>query len=227
MIQELHTAPRRPVPDYTPPTLPLEVIYKDENVLVLNKPSGLLTVPGMQPGAHDCLESRAQNEFPSARIVHRLDWDTSGVLIMGLTAEARVHLGLQFEKRQVKKTYIARVWGTPSNDSGTINLPLRCDWPNRPRQMVDHEQGREAITDWQIMTKDEQTSDLMMKPHTGRSHQLRVHCLSMGHPILGDRLYAHEQAYHAHERMCLHAFSIAFAHPVSGESLYFESEVPF
>lgn len=217
----------RPLPPYHPPAGRLHIVHEDEHILVADKPSGLLTVPGKQPGADDCLQSRATAHHSGAEITHRLDWDTSGIVVLALNKQARRHLGIQFEKRMVEKQYIARVWGKPDVVNGRINLPLRCDWPNRPRQIVDHAQGREAITDWSIMTSDAVSTYLLMKPKTGRSHQLRVHCQSMGHPILGDRLYAHQEAYTAHERMCLHASFIAFEHPISGKTVEFQSPCPF
>lgn len=217
----------RPVPDYSPPMEPLSIIHEDEHILVVDKPSGLLSVPGKAPGTEDCLISRAVAHHAGAEIAHRLDWDTSGLMVLALNKQARRQLGIHFEKRLVEKRYIARVWGKPDLEQGTIRLPLRCDWPNRPRQIVDHDQGREAITHWQVKQHNDVGCELLLKPKTGRSHQLRVHCLSMGHPILGDRLYAHEQAYKAYNRMCLHASFLAFAHPISGQHLEFESACPF
>jgi len=217
----------RPLPPYFPPLEPLSIIHEDADILVIDKPSGLLTVSGKQPGADDCLESRAVAHHAGAEITHRLDWDTSGIIVLALNKKARRNLGIQFEKRLVEKHYIARVWGKPNQPNGRIDLPMRCDWPNRPRQIVDHAEGREAITDWELSACDAESSYLLMKPKTGRSHQLRVHCQSMGHPILGDRLYAHEDAYQAHERMCLHASFIAFDHPTSGDRVNYASPCPF
>ncbi|MEM8542219.1 MAG: pseudouridine synthase [Pseudomonadota bacterium] len=206
---------------------PLSIVHQDAHILVIEKPSGLLTVAGKQPGTDDCLQSRAVAHHPGAEITHRLDWDTSGLIVLALNKAARRNLGMQFEKRLVRKHYIARVWGKPVQPSGNINLPMRCDWPNRPRQIIDHDQGKEAITDWAVTNGDETSSYLLMKPKTGRSHQLRVHCQSMGHPILGDRLYAHEEAYRAHQRMCLHATYIEFEHPGDGKRVSYESPCPF
>ena len=217
----------RPVPPYRPPTDPLAIIHQDDHILVIDKPSGLLSVPGKQPGAEDCLQSRAAAIHGGAEITHRLDWDTSGLVVLALNRDARRKLGSQFETRTVEKHYIARVWGRPLDIEGAIDLPLRCDWPNRPRQLVDHEQGKSALTLWQLRSADSETSTLLLKPKTGRSHQLRVHCASMGHPILGDRLYAHESAYLAHKRMCLHATYLVFDHPADGRRLAFASPCPF
>ena len=217
----------RPVPDYRPPTEPLTIIFQDDDVLVLDKPSGLLSVPGKQPGAEDCLQSRAIAHHSGAEITHRLDWDTSGLLVMALNPEARRNLGRQFEVRSVEKHYVARVWGTPAVNEGKVDLPLRCDWPNRPRQLIDHDQGKSALTYWRLQSSNATTSTLLLKPKSGRTHQLRVHCASMGHPILGDRLYAHEAAYHASPHMYLHATYLELDHPMSGSRMTFESACPF
>lgn len=213
---------------YQPPTEPqLTVIHQDDELLVLNKPSGLLTVPGKNSNHADCLEIRAQEKFPTARIVHRLDMDTSGVLVLAKNAKAHRHLGLQFERRHIKKTYIARVWGCMKQDMGKVELPLICDWPNRPKQMVDFERGKPAQTDWQVLERQENSTRVLLKPLTGRSHQLRVHMLSLGHPIIGDNLYAHDEALKAGDRLQLHALSLELYHPVGGATLKFEAACDF
>lgn len=213
---------------YEPPTDPfLSVIHVDDDILVLNKPSGLLTVPGKAAEYSDCLEARAQEDFPSARIVHRLDMDTSGVVIMAMHADAHRHLGLQFERRHTSKTYVADVFGVIESEQGEIDLPLRCDWPNRPKQMVDHEQGRKALTKWRVIDRTETSTRVELMPITGRSHQLRVHMLELGHPILGDRFYASGDALEASERLQLHALSLTIHHPTGGERLTFEAPLPF
>ncbi|GLQ15810.1 RluA family pseudouridine synthase [Maritalea porphyrae] len=213
---------------YEPPTNPfLSVIHVDDDILVLNKPSGLLTVPGKAAEHSDCLEARALEEFPSARIVHRLDMDTSGVVIMAMRADAHRHLGLQFERRHTSKTYVADVFGVIENEQGEIDLPLRCDWPNRPKQMVDHEQGRKALTKWRVINRTETSTRVELTPITGRSHQLRVHMLELGHPILGDRFYASGDALEASERLQLHALSLTIHHPTGGERVTFEAPLPF
>ncbi len=205
---------------YAPPDLPLNVIHDDHEVLIVAKPEGLLSVPGK--GAHlaDCLLSRVQAVFPQALLVHRLDRDTSGVMIFGLTPHAQRHLGLQFEKRQVKKTYVARVWGQVVEKKGTVDLPLIVDWPNRPRQMVDHANGKQALTDWQVLRRGIDETRLRLFPKTGRSHQLRVHCLAIGHPILGDPFYA-EGAAREFPRLMLHSESLRFRHPDGGKGMKF------
>ena len=210
-----------------PPAGPLPVLFVDEHLLVLDKPSGLLTVPGKSAEHADCLETRARLEFPEARVIHRLDMDTSGVIVMALTAHAHRHVGLQFEKRQTRKQYEALVWGELSAEGGRVDQPIITDWPNRPRQMIDHENGRSAITDWLVSGRDGGNTRVELKPLTGRSHQLRVHMNFLGHPILGDNLYAHDDALAASERLCLHAHVLQFRHPDGGAELRFESAVPF
>jgi tRNA pseudouridine32 synthase/23S rRNA pseudouridine746 synthase len=211
---------------YSPPTDPLEIIHEDAELLIVNKPSGLLSVPGKGEHLADCLISRLQAIFPETLLVHRLDRDTSGVMVFARTPHAQRHLGLQFEKRMVKKTYVARVWGVPEQKSGLIDLPLIVDWPNRPKQKVCPETGKPAQTEWKI-TKDEgDTARLRLFPKTGRSHQLRVHCLAMGHPILGDPFYA-SGAARAFPRLMLHAQELRLKHPEGGKSLKFRISTPF
>ncbi len=211
---------------YSPPDDPLEILHADHEVLVAVKPSGLLSVPGK--GAHlaDCLLARVKAAYPEALLVHRLDRDTSGVMVFALTPHAQRHLGLQFEKRQVKKTYVARVWGRVAEKTGTIDLPLIVDWPNRPRQMVDHENGKPAVTDWRVQRASEGESRLRLYPKTGRSHQLRVHCLAIGHPILGDPFYA-TGAAREFPRLMLHSENLRFRHPDGGKGMSFTAKTPF
>ncbi|MEM8794345.1 MAG: pseudouridine synthase [Pseudomonadota bacterium] len=205
----------------------MRIIYSDEAIIVIDKPAGLLTVPGKAEAHRDCLESRIQNDFPQARIVHRLDMDTSGVVVLAMNAAAHRHLGLQFERRHVEKTYIADLYGVLRAASGEIDLPLRCDWPNRPRQMVDLEQGRAAFTRFEVISRGTASTRVRLFPKTGRSHQLRVHMLVLGHPILGDPLYAYDAALTAAPRLSLHAERLSVYHPVGGRRLTFESPVPF
>jgi tRNA pseudouridine32 synthase/23S rRNA pseudouridine746 synthase len=211
---------------YAPPDTPLAVLHQDHELLVVDKPAGLLSVPGK--GAHlaDCLLARLQAAFPEALLVHRLDRDTSGVMVFALTPNAQRHLGLQFEKRQVRKVYVARVWGRLEPKTGTIDLPLIVDWPNRPRQMVDRERGRPAITDWRVVRYEEDATRVRLYPKTGRSHQLRVHMKEMGHPILGDPFYAEGPARDA-PRLMLHAESLRLRHPDGGIGLSFSAKCPF
>ncbi len=214
--------------NYSPPNNPyLNIIYQDDDILVLNKPSGLLTVPGKGAHLSDCLETRAQNEFEGARTVHRLDMDTSGLIVMGLTKYAHRHLSLQFQNRNVGKSYIARVYGKIEKDEGLVDLPLICDWPNRPKQMVDFENGKASQTKWQVIKRGEKETLLLLTPLTGRSHQLRVHLMSINHPILGDRFYAHAEALNMHDRLCLHSKSLTVMQPTKKEKMTFNCEADF
>ncbi|SFS90250.1 ribosomal large subunit pseudouridine synthase A [Sulfitobacter marinus] len=212
--------------EYNPPQDPLVILHEDAEVLLVDKPAGLLSVPGKGPHLADCLITRVQAVFPDALLVHRLDRDTSGVMIFALTPYAQRHLGLQFEKRMTRKTYVARVWGVPEEKSGTIDLPLIVDWPNRPRQMVCHDTGKSAQTDWRLLKNEGDTSRIRLSPKTGRSHQLRVHMLSMGHPILGDPFYATGDALDF-PRLMLHSEELRFNHPQGGHSTKIRSKAPF
>ena len=216
---------------YRPPTVPyLTVLYVDDDILVLNKPSGLLSVPGKAEAHRDCLEARASAQFPGARIVHRLDNATSGVMVLGRGRQAHRHLSMQFERRHIVKSYIARVWGHVAAQSGRVDLPLICDWPNRPLQMVDFERGKPSQTDWQVLERENgavKVSRLRLTPLTGRSHQLRVHMAQLGHAILGDRFYAPDAALLAAGRLQLHAAMLTLRHPADGRPLTFEAPCPF
>ena len=211
---------------YAPPDTPLDVLHEDHEILIVNKPAGLLSVPGK--GAHlaDCLITRVQEVFPTALLVHRLDRDTSGVMVFALTPHAQRHLGLQFEKRQVKKTYVARLWGRLEPKTGTVDLPLIVDWPNRPRQMVCHETGKPAQTDWRVVKYGDNETRVRFMPKTGRSHQLRVHALALGHPILGDPFYA-TGAARDFPRLMLHSEELRLRHPDGGEGMKFRANAPF
>lgn len=212
--------------NYCPPLEPLSVLHEDAEVLLVDKPAGLLSVPGKGPELADCLLVRVQSAFPDALLVHRLDRDTSGVMIFALTPHAQRHLGLQFEKRMTKKTYVARVWGVPAEKTGTVDLPLIVDWPNRPKQMVCHDTGKPAQTDWRVLKDEGQTARVRLQPQTGRSHQLRVHMLSLGHPILGDPFYATGPA-RDYERLMLHSQELRFNHPQGGKSTKVRAPLPF
>lgn len=213
---------------YAPPQEPrLEVLHTDAELLIVNKPSGLLSVPGKAKEHSDCLEARVHEIYPEARIVHRLDMDTSGVMVLAQSATAHRHLGLQFERRKTRKTYIAEVLGDVRDDEGEINLPLICDWPNRPKQMVCLENGKPALTHWKVLARSGFSTRLRLFPHTGRSHQLRVHMLALGHPILGDRFYATGDALAASNRLALHAEELALHHPNGGKFVTFRIECPF
>ena len=212
--------------DYNPPQDPLTVLHDDHEVVLVNKPNRLLSVPGKGPDLTDCLIARVQAVFPTALLVHRLDRDTSGVMIFALTPHAQRHLGLQFEKRQTKKTYVARVSGELADKTGTVDLPLIVDWPNRPKQMVDHENGKQAVTDWRVMRSGNDETRVRLMPKTGRSHQLRVHMLAIGHPILGDPFYATGPA-RDHPRLMLHSETLQFRHPDGGKGVRITAKCPF
>lgn len=213
---------------YRPPMDPyIRIVYQDDAIVVLDKPSELLSVPGKALEHRDCLETRVKTVFPTATIVHRLDMATSGLLIMALTKAAQREINRQFQQREIQKRYIARVYGHITRDEGSIDLPLICDWPNRPRQMVDHQNGKAALTHWQVLERGDRHTRVLLKPVTGRSHQLRVHMLSLGHPILGDRLYAHPEGLAMAARLQLHAWWIAFTHPVTGAAVEFTADCPF
>ncbi len=211
---------------YAPPDVPLAVIHADHEILLVDKPAGLLSVPGK--GAHlaDCLLTRVQAAYPQALLVHRLDRDTSGIMVFALTPQAQRHLGLQFERRHVKKAYVARVWGRLEPKTGTVDLPLIVDWPNRPLQKVDFETGRPAQTDWRVMRYEDRATRVRLFPKTGRSHQLRIHMREIGHPILGDPFYAEGPARDA-PRLMLHAESLKLRHPDGGIGMTFRAPVPF
>ena len=211
---------------YTPPMGPLDVIHLDHELLLVNKPSGLLSVPGRGPFLADCLMSRIQADYPTALLVHRLDRDTSGVMVFALSPHAQRHLGLQFEKRQTRKTYVARVWGQMVAQSGTVDLPIIVDWPNRPRQMICYETGRAAQTDWQVIKRGSQETRVKLSPKTGRSHQLRVHMLALGHPILGDPFNGRPESQTA-PRLMLHSHRLRLRHPDGGEMMDFRAKIPF
>ena len=212
--------------EYCPPSDPLDILHHDAQILVVNKPAGLLSVPGKGEHLSDCLISRIQAAFPEALLVHRLDRDTSGVMVFAMTAHAQRHLGLQFEKRMTKKTYVARLTGKLEPRSGTVDLPLIVDWPNRPLQKVCKETGKPAHTDWKVISHGEDETRVRLQPKTGRSHQLRVHMQSLGHPILGDPLYA-SGAAREYPRMMLHSEELRLKHPEGGASQKFRANAPF
>ena len=214
------------VTDYSPPIDPLDIVYFDHELLAVNKPSGLLSVPGRGPLLADCLITRIQADYPSALLVHRLDRDTSGVMIFALSGHSQRHLGLQFERRQSQKTYVARVMGQVEEDEGIINLPIIVDWPNRPKQKICHETGRSAVTHWQVIKRDIKETRIKLKPQTGRSHQLRIHMMEFGHPILGDPFYGISESQPV-SRLMLHSHRLQLRHPDGGELIEFRAKVPF
>lgn len=203
--------------------------YRDADLAVVEKPPLFLSVPGRHPGNYDSVQSRVQMEYPEAMCAHRLDLDTSGIIVVAQHKEALKRIQRQFSEREVKKEYHAVVYGLVEKDRGSIDLPLRCDWPNRPRQMVCYEHGKNALTHYEVLERDEEghRTRVLLRPHTGRSHQLRVHLRELGHPILGCDLYAHEKALSLSPRLLLHASYLSFSHPMSGEALEFRSVPEF
>ena len=213
---------------YDPPMEPyLDILFEDDSIMVVNKPSGILSVPGKAVEHHDSIVSRVKERFPAGGAVHRLDMGTSGVLVVSKTQQATSALGRQFQDRKTEKFYYAWVWGQVEKLEGTIDLPLCVDWENRPRQQVNFEQGRRAITHYICLKVEADRSLMKLKPITGRSHQLRVHMMELGHPILGDHLYAPPEAQAAAPHLYLHAAMLSFNHPLSGERLSFEAPAPF
>ncbi|PQK76023.1 bifunctional tRNA pseudouridine(32) synthase/23S rRNA pseudouridine(746) synthase RluA [Pantoea ananatis] len=214
---------------YNPPLEPwLHILYQDAHIMVVNKPSGLLSVPGRLDEHKDSVMTRIQRDYPEAESVHRLDMATSGVIVVALTKAAERELKRQFREREPAKTYVARVWGHPAQEKGMVDLPLICDWPNRPKQKVCFDTGKSAQTDYQVVEYGEDNSArVALKPITGRSHQLRVHMLALGHPILGDGFYAHPEAKAMANRLLLHAESLTITHPAFGNAMTFRQPADF
>jgi tRNA pseudouridine32 synthase/23S rRNA pseudouridine746 synthase len=211
---------------YSPPDRPIILVHHDRDIVVADKPAGLLSVPGRGEDRADCLIERLRKRFPGLLLVHRLDLDTSGLIVFARNRTAQADLGRQFEGRSVDKVYAARLYGELHPDAGRVDLPLIVDWPNRPRQHVNHETGKPAVTDWQVTARSPGETRVSLMPRTGRSHQLRVHMAELGHPILGDPLYASGEAA-AHPRLMLHAETLAFRHPRTGEAVSFHCPAPF
>lgn len=210
------------------PLTDIGILHEDPTFLIVNKPTLLLSVPGRAEDNKDCLITRLQaNGYPEARIVHRLDWETSGLLVIARNPDSHRELSRQFHDRETEKTYIALCWGQPDTESGHIDLPLRYDPPNKPRHIVDHELGKSAQTFWRVVERLGDHCRVELTPITGRSHQLRVHMLSIGHPLLGDRLYARSDALAALPRLALHAARLGIRHPETGERMIFDSPAPF
>ena len=212
--------------EYNPPNDPIEVVYEDAHVVAVNKPTGLLSVPGKGEHLSDCMLSRVMVAFPEALLVHRLDRDTSGVMVFALTPHAQRSMSMQFEARRTKKAYVACVAGEVQESEGEIDLPLIVDWPNRPKQMVCHDTGKPAVTKFKRVSVTDDQSRLRLFPKTGRSHQLRIHCLAIGHPILGDPLYSPETVPDF-PRLLLHSEELRINHPESGKGLRFRTKCPF
>jgi tRNA pseudouridine32 synthase / 23S rRNA pseudouridine746 synthase len=204
----------------------IDLLYSDCALLAVNKPAGLLSVPGRGDAGRDCLAARVQAEVPEALVVHRLDQATSGVMIFARGATVQRVVSMAFAERRVGKRYEAVVEGDVRGDAGEIDLPLSADWPNRPRQQVDHVRGKPSLTRWRVLARDAaaQTTRLALEPVTGRSHQLRVHLAAIGHAIVGDPLYANESAA---PRLLLHACELRLPHPSQGRTLVVTSPLPF
>lgn len=216
------------LPSFPAPTqLDPIVIYADEELMVVDKPSGLLSVPGRGDDKQDCMIARLQDEWPGARIVHRLDRDTSGILVVARNADTHRELSRQFQDREVDKRYMALAIGQFSETAGKITLPIRYDPPTKPRHVVDMENGQPSLTEWTLITQHDGYTRVALIPHTGRSHQLRVHMQALGHPLLGDPLYAPIEACPEGSRLCLHAEFLSFTHPVSKARLSFHRSAPF
>jgi tRNA pseudouridine32 synthase/23S rRNA pseudouridine746 synthase len=214
-----------PTPDFAP-------LYVDDTLLVVDKPSGLLAVPGRGADKQDCLSARVQARYSDALIVHRLDMATSGLMVMARGPAAQRELSRAFAAREVQKRYMAIVAGrleAPATAWGVIDLPIIVDWPNRPLRIVDRQSGKPSLTRWRVLGEDETGSNtrVELEPVTGRSHQLRVHLRELGHPILGDALYAPPDVQARSGRLLLHACSLSFVHPLTGKALAFESAAPF
>lgn len=216
--------------DYNPPPDEgLDLLWSDDHVLIVNKPSGLLSVPGRGDAYGDCMAARVQARFADALIVHRLDMDTSGLLLLARGKDMQRQFSDLFLHRQIDKRYVAVVHGLMPHDEGLVDLPLITDWPNRPRQKVDHEIGKPSQTGYAVVQRDEQaqTTRVELEPITGRSHQLRVHMLALGHPIVGDPLYAQGQDARLGQRLMLHAARLCLRHPVTGVTMDLDCSVPF
>ncbi|MCI1192110.1 RluA family pseudouridine synthase [Calidifontimicrobium sp. SYSU G02091] len=203
------------------------IVHADDALVVADKPAGLLAVPGRGEHKADCLWARVRERFADALVVHRLDQATSGLVVFARGAAAQRALSRAFAAREVAKVYVAVVAGEMAGEAGEIDLPLAADWPNRPRQVVDRERGKPSLTRWRVLAHRVGTTRLALEPVTGRSHQLRVHLQALGHPIVGDMLYAPPGVATAAPRLLLHATRLAFAHPASGGAVAFESPPPF
>ena len=213
---------------YDPPREPwLVILHEDRDMVVLNKPGGLLSVPGRTPDLLDSALTRVRETHPAAQAVHRLDLGTSGVLVVATRRKAEAELRRQFQERLTRKAYLALVRGDMAHDSGTVDLPLICDWPNRPRQMVCFDTGKPALTHFQVLERSPGRTLVLLLPRTGRSHQLRVHMASLGHPIVGDNLYGPEDQDADPAGLHLHAAQLGLFHPYGGHWMVFSAPCAF
>ena len=205
----------------------VSVIFQDDDIIIVNKQADILSVPGRGPEKLDSISHRLSLMFDEIHIVHRLDMATSGVMVFARNKDSLRSLQQQFQHRQTKKSYQAIVHGHLHPSTGAINLPMRCDWPNRPRQMVCYEHGKKSLTRWRVIEYIGCNTRIELIPTTGRSHQLRIHCNAMKHPILGDHLYGTTNSQTAAKHLCLHAQSLTFKHPSTQLETRFTSPVPF
>jgi tRNA pseudouridine32 synthase/23S rRNA pseudouridine746 synthase len=203
----------------------IEIIYQDKHIIAVDKPQALLSVPGLGPDKKDCMISRLEAEIPDVKVVHRLDCYTSGIMLFAIGIEMQRALSKVFHDRKIQKQYIAVVRQWFDEQQGVIKFPMRCDIDNRPVQIVDYEHGKSATTYWQVLQRNKDSVRLLLKPETGRTHQLRVHCSAMGHPIIGDGLYGNDEV--KQPRMLLHADNLLFSHPVTGEEMHLFADCEF
>jgi len=215
--------------EYSPPShKKLDILFEDKYLIAVNKPSGLLSVPGRGENKQDCMLSRLLLEYPNALVIHRLDMSTSGILLFALSKKIQKQIGRLFEKRKINKQYIAKVHGKLKEEFGTISQPLITDWNNRPKQKIDYKNGKPSQTKYKLINTDNKNNSLVyLFPVTGRSHQLRVHMSSLGHPILGDELYGTSQTRNASTRLLLHAQKLSFIHPITNEFIEINSHKNF
>ncbi|MDG1945316.1 MAG: pseudouridine synthase [Halioglobus sp.] len=205
----------------------ITILYEDSDLLLVRKPDLLLSIPGRHPLNKDCMITRLQQRYPTASIVHRLDLDTSGIMVVPLNKPTHAHISRQFQQREVNKTYHAIVYGVLASDDGEVNLPIASDWENRPRQMICQQRGKSALTHFEVLERFDDRTRLLLKPFTGRTHQLRIHMRELGHPILGCDMYAHETALGMAPRLMLHATILEFTHPSTGQWLRGECPADF
>ena len=205
--------------------MPIQIIYQDEYILAVNKPQALLSVPGLGPDKKDCMIARLEEVIPDVKVVHRLDCYTSGIMLFAIGIDMQRALSKIFHDRKINKQYIAVVRQWFDEDEGVIKFPMRCDIDNRPHQIVDYEHGKSAITYWEILQRNSESVRLLLKPETGRTHQLRVHCAAMGYPIIGDGLYGNDEE--KQPRMLLHADNLLFEHPVTNKEMHLLANCEF
>lgn len=207
----------------------IEIIYQDPHLLLINKPTGLLSLSGKHPLNKDSVHFRLVKDFPTATLVHRLDFGTSGVMIVALNKEVNACIGKQFQARTINKSYTAILHGHLSHDEGYIDAPIAKDRPNFPLQKICHDSGKQALTHYLVLERLQQplATKVLFTPKSGRTHQLRIHSRELGHPILGCDLYASDEAFFMAQRLMLHASEIVFDHPISGERIFGSSAAPF